>query len=270
MKVANQKPLLWALLKEPLSLFLLIAAALFTLSAALGPSGAKTIIIDDADIEARLFLEELNTGEEVSAERREEIVQATIEEQVLVAEAIAMGLDKDSRIYTVLAQKMLHVMSADVIQPNDTELKTFFANHSQQYVQPERYNIDEFVLNRDEERAFDAVLAEEPERLRALPPLTERDLAAIFSAEFAAQVVVEATESITSGNERWTGPFISNRGRHWLRVTEITASGVPELESIRGQVRMDWIGAEEEKRQREQVAALLATYKIIRSSGAEQ
>lgn len=247
--------------RDPLLAFALIAALLFAANAAFDRGNPKTLRIDEAEIEARVFLEELNSGAEVPVARRAEIAQATIEEMVLVAEARARGLDNDSRITTLLAQKMLHVMSADLIQPTPDELEAFFAANAERYEQPTTFDLDEAVLGKSDERTLETVLAVEPERLRALPSLSERDLASIFSTDFAAQIV-------TSGGD-WVGPFPSNRGRHWLRVRQIQPSGIPPLDSVVEQVRLDWITQEEERRQREQVAELLSSYTLIRSAGDE-
>ena len=45
------------------------------------------------------------------------------------------------------------------------------------------------MLSRDDLRTAQLALAAEPSLGRPLPTLSERDLASIFSAEFAAQVV---------------------------------------------------------------------------------
>lgn len=248
--------------QEPLVLFTFIAALLFGASALLKPTEKTTLLIDSNEVEARLFLEELNSGEPLSESKRLEITTAYIEEEALVTEAFARGLDNDSRIRSLLAQKMLHVMSAEIIQPSTAELSDFFNNNLSRYRQLALFDIEEVVLSRDDVRTAQLALAAEPSLGRPLPTLSERDLASIFSAEFAAQVVASHG---TPAEKNWTGPFLSNRGKHWLRVVTLTPETTPPFDEVAERVRLDWIAAEEEARPRQQVQKLVEQYNIVMS-----
>ena len=248
--------------QEPLVLFTFIAALLFGASALLKPAEKTTLLIDSSEVEARLFLEELNSGEPLSESKRLEITTAYIEEEALVTEAFARGLDNDSRIRSLLAQKMLHVMSAEVIQPSTAQLSDFFNNNLSRYRQLALFDIEEVVLSQDDVRTAQLTLAAEPSLGRPLPTLSERDLASIFSAEFAAQV---AESHGTPAANNWTGPFLSNRGKHWLRVVTSTPETTPPFDEVAERVRLDWIAAEEEARQRQQVQKLVEQYNIVMS-----
>ena len=249
-------------LQEPLVLFTLIAALLFAISALFSPGDNNVLLIDSDEVEARLFLEELNSGEPLSASERQAITTAYIEEEALVLEALARGLDKDSRIRSLLAQKMLHVMSADIIQPSTSQLTEFYRNNIARYRQSALYEIEELVLARDDSRIAEEALAAEPTLARLLPTLSERDLASIFSKEFAAQVVIAGG---TAETDDWSGPFLSNRGKHWLRVTASIPETTPKFVEIAERVRLDWIAAEEENQQRLQVKKLVEQYDIVMS-----
>ena len=248
--------------QEPLVLFTVIAALLFGASALLKPTEKTTLLIDSNEVEARLFLEELNSGEPLSESKRLEITAAYIEEEALVIEAFARGLDNDSRIRSLLAQKMLHVMSAEIIQPSTAQLSDFFSANLSRYEQIALFDIEEVVLSRDDERTAKAALAAEPLLGRPLPTLSERDLASIFSAEFAAQVV---NSHGAPEEDDWTGPFLSNRGKHWLRVVASIPETTPPFDEVAERVRLDWIAAEEETRQRQQVQKLVEQYNIVMS-----
>ena len=249
-------------LQEPLVLFTLIAALLFAISALFSPRDNNVLLIDSDEVEARLFLEELNSGEPLSASERQAITTAYIEEEALVLEALARGLDKDSRIRSLLAQKMLHVMSADIIQPSTSQLTEFYRNNIARYRQSALYEIEELVLARDDSRPADEAVAAEPTLARPLPTLSERDLASIFSKEFAAQVVIAGG---TAETDDWSGPFLSNRDKHWLRVTASIPETTPKFVEIAERVRLDWIAAEEENQQRLQVKKLVEQYDIVMS-----
>jgi hypothetical protein len=249
-------------LQEPLVFFALIAALLFGISALFSPGDKNVLLIDSDEVEARLFLEELNSGEPLSASERQAITAGYIEEEALVLEALARGLDKDSRIRSLLAQKMRHVMSADIIQPSSSQLTEFYRNNIARYRQSALYEIEELVLAHDDSRAVEEALAAEPFLARPLPTLSERDLASIFSEEFAAQAVIAGS---TGEADVWSGPFLSNRGKHWLRVTASHPETAPEFVEVVERVRLDWIAAEEENQQRLQVKKLVEQYEIVMS-----
>lgn len=249
-------------LREPLTLFALVALGLFALTAVLQPSSEQAaeprqLVVDERALEAHLFLEELNNGEPLSRAQQDAATQGFIEEQVLVAEAYRLGLENDARVFALLAQKVLHVLSAAELQPNDETLSNYFALNAQQYAQPATFLLDEIVLGLNSTLELSEALETESELIRRLPRLSERDLASIFSASFAAQILDTAD---------WTGPFVSNRGKHWLRVAQTTPAGVPAFDDIYERVRVDWITQQEERQQAARVEALVASYRIVRGA----
>ena len=102
----------------------------------------------------------------------------------------------------------------------------------------------------------DALLAVEAGTVSVLPRVNRVDLSNIFEDKFSQNVFA------TSINE-WVGPFASNRGQHWLRVTQKTAVRIPPLEEIIDRVRLDWIGAEEELRLQQEIDKLWERYSIV-------
>jgi hypothetical protein len=249
-------------LQEPLVLFTLIAALLFGISSLFSPPDKNVLLIDSDEVEARLFLEELNSGEPLSESTRQAITAAYIEEEALVLEALARGLDKDARIRSLLAQKMLHIMSADIIQPSTSQLTAFYNDNLARYRQSALYEIEELVLARDDSRTAAEALVAEPTLARPLPTLSELDLASIFSVDFAAEV---ANTADTANPADWSGPFLSNRGQHWLRVTASVPETTPPFDEVAERVRLDWIAAEEENQQRLQVKKMVEQYDSVMS-----
>ena len=79
------------LLREPLMHFFLMALIIF---AAYGLSNrTQTVLLelDQVDIDGRLFMQEMATGQALSEEQREYFTAAFVEEQILVQEALKMG-----------------------------------------------------------------------------------------------------------------------------------------------------------------------------------
>ena len=89
-----------------------------------------------------------------------------------------------------------------------------------------------------------------------LPNVNHIDLANIFEPELADNV-------FASDIGQWTGPFVSNRGQHWLRVIQQTDARLPPLEEISDRVRLDWIAEEEESRLQQEIDDLWDQYSIV-------
>ncbi len=270
MNTEQKKPgsSLRAAMREPTLHFFLIAAVIFALYGITRGSNENLLEISQREIDARIFLQELSRGEELSAEQRQLITSTYVEEQILVREALAMGLDNDVRIHDMLAQKMRHVLSANVIQPSAEELAEFYRRNSPRYEIMAMVTADEVVFNSTEPLAAevmallqsqaepDALLAVEAGTVSVLPGVNPVDLSNIFEDEFSQNVFAASIN-------QWIGPFASNRGQHWLRVTQKAAARIPPLEEIIDRVRLDWIGAEEELRLQQEIDKLWERYSIV-------
>lgn len=267
--------ILTSLTREPTVLFALLALMIFLLNALAGRnSGQESSLleIDRRELDARILMQEISQGEEASAQLKAQIEEAFIEEQILVREAIALGLDNDSRIHDMLAQKMRHVLSGGVIQPTDEELSSFYSENRDRYRSEARVSVDELVLDNEEQRLsiasllssgasieeiLDALGQSDDEGSSAgrLNDASARDLSNIFSEEYSAQVF--AADLLT-----WVGPFDSNRGQHWLRILERTPAATPPLQEIIDRVRLEWIAVEEESKLALEISALRDAYQI--------
>ena len=263
-----------AVLSEPTLHFIAVAALVFAVFAWLSGDDSDVLELDAREIEARLFMAELNSGRELTEEQQQRIVNAYVEEQILVAEALAMNLDNDARIHDILAQKMRHILSADVIQPSNEELASFYSANVQRYQRPATVTVDELVFaSRDPlPETVSRLLTEGAEtsdlptglngNLSELVRASHLDLANIFSADFADEIFASNTNS-------WLGPFVSNRGQHWLRIRAREDATIPELDSIIERVRLDWIASEEEARLQEKIDALRDRYQIVINGGEQ-
>lgn len=256
------------ILREPTLHFFVIALCLFALYGITQSGDENLLEIDQRDIDARIFMQELSRGEALSPEQRELVAAFYIEEQILVREALAMELDNDERIHDILAQKMRHVLSGSIIQPSAEELRSYYEENRSRFETPASLTLDELVFNnRDELDAEiiealqqgaepDALLAMSPGSIAPLPNVNSVDLGNIFDRTFADTL-------LASEPGQWQGPFVSNRGQHWLRVTQRNPAGIPELEEIADLVRLEWIADEEESRLQQEVDKLWDEYTII-------
>ena len=254
--------------KEPTVHFFVIAIVIFAIYGISALNNNNFLEVDQREIDARIFMQEMATGQDLSDAQREFIASSYVEEQILVREAIAIGLDNDARIHDMLAQKMRHVLSGDVIQPTQIELNEYYQNNIQTYQTIPSVSVNEIVLNDLDEipnaaqqllkqgASADEILDLSPGTGAPLPNVNHVDLSNIFDPEFANNVFNAQTSA-------WIGPFRSNRGQHFLKITERTEARLPPIEEILDRVRLDWITQEEEVRLQEEINKLWDQYTII-------
>ena len=255
------------LIREPLMHFFLMALIIFAVYALSNRTQTVLVELDQADIDGRLFMQEMATGQALSEEQREYFTAAFVEEQILVQEALKIGLDDDARIHDILAQKMRHVLSGDIIQPSEAELQAFYQANLERYRTQPTLDTAEIVFNSretlPEELLAQLAAGAEAESLLSrslgnidpLPNVNRLDLSNIFDEPFAEQV-------FGADIGPWQGPFLSNRGQHWLQVKSRTESVLPSLAEIRDRVRLEWIAMEEDQRLQTEIDRLWEQYTI--------
>jgi len=262
------KNLVDKLINEPTVHFFVIAVVVFIVYAISNLSGDDVIELDQREIDARILMQEMVSGQPLTSEQQEFITASYVEEQILVKEAVELGLDNDARIHDMLAQKMRHVLSGDIIQPTPAELESFYSSNSELYRAPATVSVDELILDTRNEIPIeiqtlisegvnsDEILEMASGSSAPLPNANHLDLSNIFAPEFADAVFQ------SQGNE-WIGPFSSNRGQHFLKIIERSEERIPPMAEIADRVRLDWITQEEEIRLQQEVNKLWDRYEII-------
>ena len=256
---------LW--LKEPLLHFFVLALIVFAGYEALKREDEFLLEIPQNEIEARISLVELSQGKAASQGQRDEIEALYLEEQMLVREALALNLDRDARIHDMLAQKMRHVLSGEVIQPDDEEMRAFYLQNIDAYKTPPTIIADEIIFETTERLPHevnqllmsgaspDSLMALEKASMNTLPRINAAQLGNLFSSEFSDQV-------FNAEKGEWVGPQQSELGQQWLRVIDSEDSKTPSLDEIRNRVRLEWIDQEEETRLQREVDQLWEKYSV--------
>lgn len=261
-------PIFRRILREPTSHFVLLAAVLFAANAALESWRGNVITIERVQIEVRIAELEALRGAPLSPEERQLVEEAYIDEQVLVREALDMRLESDRRIDDILVQKMLHVLSGDVIQPTEDELREFYEANRASYTPESTLTIEEVVIADGSPAAGDLV-----ERLRAGASTRELDENPGVRASVLREVTggdlrrlfgpVTAELILSANTEGWIGPHATVRGQHWFRIIEQTTPELPPLDSVRERVRLDWVADQEAARLEQAVMGLRERYNIV-------
>ena len=255
------------MLKEPLLHFFILAMIVFVGYEFAKDEDEFLLEISQVDIDARISLLEQSQGTVFSSGLKEEMTALYIEEQMLVREALSLNLDKDVRIHDMLAQKMRHVLSGEIIQPSEEEIQAFYNQNIDTYRTPPTIIAEEIIFETSEELAdqikqllmnkanSDSLLALEKASINTLPRINASQLGNLFNEEFSDQV-------FDANQGEWVGPQKSELGQHWLRIIEAEEAKTPSLDDIRNRVRLEWIDQEEESRLQQEVDRLWEKYSL--------
>ncbi len=275
--------MLKSLLREPLVHFLLLGAALFVLDAwlrpAAVPAATSEIVVSEARIRnlAQNFARTWQrppTREEIDG-----LVESHVREEVMVREALALGLERDDTIIRRRLQQKVEFVSdeaAALAKPGDEELAAYLAAHADAFRSDPRVTFAQVYLDpakragtmdADAKRLIDALnapkgsldVAKVGDRLMLLEPryenATQTDLARLFGDEFAEAVVKQPVG-------RWSGPVRSGYGVHLVRVETLTPGGTPDLADVRPLVEREWANARRQELSKAFYDRLRAKYKV--------
>ena len=250
------------LLREPLVHFLLLGTALFALDAWLRPAAAPVasteIVVTESRIDHLAQNFRRTWQRPPTREELDGLIESFVKEEVMVREALALGLDRDDAIIRRRLQQKIEFVSEQAVAstpPTDEELAGYLAAHAdafrteprvsfaQVYLDPRRRGT---ALEADARRLLDGLnggredAARAGDRLQLLEPRYEdapqAEVARLFGAEFAAAVVGQPAG-------RWVGPIGSGYGAHLVRVESIVAGGMPKLDEVRPLVEREWTNA---------------------------
>ncbi|MCG8366455.1 MAG: peptidyl-prolyl cis-trans isomerase [Pseudanabaenales cyanobacterium] len=246
------------LIREPLVHFLLIGALLFGLHTYIHKiNGANRI--DLITVSPQLVTQLSKTWEgqwkrPPTAQELQHLIESNVQEEVLYREALAMNLDQnDTIVRRWLVQKM-DFLSRDMIppvEPTDEEIKAYFEDHSQDYVQPARVSFTHIFFNADsrgEQVNFDAVAAlnqlnsDNPIRDRA-PQLGDSFM---LNYDYIAQTPLDVRQyfgkpftdalfELEPG--QWRGPVESSYGLHLIRISDRRSEQSADLSQVYEEVK---------------------------------
>jgi len=249
---------LTTLLREPLLHFLLIGAALFLFYNLQneGRVDNNRIVISEAQINHLVTLWNKKKQRPPTQIELEGMIKQQVREEIMVREALAMGLDKnDSVIRRRLAQKIEFITAdlAALAEPSETELSNYLSTHSEQFSLPARIDFVQVFINPekhglDTDDYANSLLSEltqtgENDDITTVgdslmldqqyEQMTEHDVSRLFGNDFASKLF---TLSVGS----WHGPIQSGYGLHLVRISNKTKNQLPELNAVREKVRVEW------------------------------
>lgn len=243
-------------LKDPLVLFLVVGAALFAIDTWRSAQVDDVIRVGPLDIARLQDQWTVQMGRPPNDDELDALVNAHVREEMLVREALAMGLDaNDVIIRRRLAQKLTFLTEdLALLEPaSEAELEAFFQADTERYRVAERLTFSHVYFSpdrRDTARA-DAVAAlttitndnwrtvGDPFMLRrTYAQVTPADVRKDFGVAFAQALGALAASG--DENARWQGPIESGYGFHLVRLDGRAPSRLPTFAEVATRVRDDF------------------------------
>lgn len=268
------------LLHEPLIHFFVIGAVLFILQSGwedVSVANPNRIEISRIEIERLDYQFRKTWRREPSAEERAGYLKNHIDQEVLVREAIAIGLDKnDPVIRQRLEQKMRFLIEGETaaLNPADEELQAYLKENETTYRRPPLVSFRQIMFAADTSQkelrsARDALRdGRRPDVPMSAPLLPEQiehttpsGVDGIFGAGFFGRI-----EALETGS--WQGPIESTFGFHLVKISYRSEARLPELSEIRGEVISDWSRERSRDAVDEKIAQLRSRYNFVVPPGA--
>ena len=261
--------------REPLVHFLAIGAALFLVFAWRGGSGSSRIVVTGPKIEQLTAVFDKTWQRLPTAEELKGLIDDYVKEEILVRQALELGLDKDDTVVRRrLRQKMEFLADAQTPAPTEADLQSYLD------AAPDAFRIDGTLafqqvflnaqrrgeaVNRDAASMLEmlsadpdadyAALGDATQLPAELPLSSEASIGQIFGADFAGALAKAPVGT-------WTGPVVSSFGVHLVRVTGREPGRVPTLAEVRGEVVREWTNARRKEFDDQRFAELLKTYTV--------
>ena len=251
--------------RDPLFVFLVIGLGVFALDRMFGgvfDAESRTIVVTRAQVIRLADLWSAQIGRLPTAAELDSLVEDHVREEILVREAVRMGLDADDTIVRRrLAQKMSFLIEDTVVADavSDADLEAYFEENAERYGEPRRFTLRHVYVSPDrrgsDEEATSAA-AEILEQLRAegndaapentlwrrlgdpfmlrreYGRRTAEDLAELFGGAF-----VDALDDLPISE--WAGPVESAYGFHVVRLSARTQAEPAVFEDVRRRVLED-------------------------------
>ncbi len=260
----------WSFLRrEPGVHFAAIGGLLFLLHALLARPEGKTIRVTSETERALVAEREGLLKRALTKEERAALIRGFVEEEILLKEAYAIGLDQsDPAFRKRLIDKMRFILDEEPAAPSRSELEAYLHSNQARYQTPESVTFDHVFFEKDSLPREDVRLVSLleggadfrglGERFWLGPTLeryAEPELARWLGADFARCVF-----ELSPGE--WRGPIRSERGLHFVRVRTKHPPEIPAFEALAPTLKEDWLAWKRSEIQAQKIEALGRRYRI--------
>jgi hypothetical protein len=272
------------LFREPLIQFLLIGACIYGAYALFANPQEdfrdSRVHVDSNRINALISEWESRWKRPPTRTEIDAVIQSYIREDVLYKQAVAMGLNEDDPVTRRrMAQKLEFLTSdlADMVEPSNVELETYFEEHQAVYQQPDLVTFRQVYFNPDkrgEATLNDAENALVQLQAEVTVDASSSELGDSSMIQNAFLTVTEAQISRQMGSEfaqsvmkleagQWSGPVLSGYGVHLVYVDEYQAAAATVIDDVKTKVLADWQEQQRENFNLDFLNSLKQRYEII-------
>ena len=261
----------YALLRrEPLVGFVLAAGLIFVLYALVADPGAgdTRIVVTPQVIDAIEAERELVLGRPLQPDERDALVQQYINEEVLVREAYAQGLDRvDGKVRGQLIRKMTFLLEEEPPEPTAADLQALYAADPARYRLPARIDVLQVLPGEGVDAGKllvklrdDKVVAAEAGTVQPMEKLSAQELSMVLDAQQSAALMKQAVGD-------WSGPYALAQGTVLIQVTGRYPAREFPPEQLQGYLREDWLTAQRREVLARKLAELRRGYTIEQPAG---
>lgn len=241
----TKQTMIKSILKEPLLYFFLIASVLFYMDHKREKEKSQ-IIVDEKTITYLVKEREKLQLRPLSPSEKKALIEDHINNDLLYREAQIRGLDNDSRIKRQMIQKMDILLTSEVPEPSERELKAYFDRHKARYTKTEARDLEQVFFSPTStppEGFLERLSSNETEARK------EGDSSIFFGDQLnhirARELLVllgkKAAQSILLiDDDRWHGPIVSRLGTHFIRLSKLYPEETADFDDVKAYLSQDY------------------------------
>lgn len=251
--------------REPLAGFALAAGLIFGLYALIPAQQPQdtAITVTPQAVQAIVDERELVLGRSLQPRERDAVVERFIDEEVLVREAYAQGLDRvDGKVRHQLIRKMTFLLEEEPGEPSPADLEALYVADPERYRMPARVDLQQVLLGEEADAAErlaalreGRIASEDAGSTQTLGQMSLRELSAVLDPAVAEALVGQPVGT-------WNGPYTQPQGRVLLQVTGSQPAREISPELLQRYLREDWMQARRMEMFARKLAGLRQKYSI--------
>ena len=263
--------------KEPFFQFVVLGALLFIGNGLWEKQVTKsdyTINVDPAEMERQAVIFAGENRRQPTDEDLQALLFSHVEEEVLLREALKLGLGEDDTIIRRrLAQKMRFLIedTREVNLPPEAELRDWFEKNKAQFVSPEKRSFSHIFFSPQnhgdklEANAKTALSQISEANWKSLgdPFMLNRSYTQIDGTALERLFGTSFTTSIFAAyGTQWQGPVESAFGLHLFKIDAVEAESTPSFETVSGDVASSWQEVTRRQQNNQRLRDLIDKYKV--------
>jgi hypothetical protein len=256
--------------------FAVAGGLLFLIDAVRAKPAAETIVVTPGIAYGLVSEREELRGSPVSSDERPALIARYVNDEILLREAYERELyRRDGVIRKRLLELMRFLLVEEPSEPTDGELQEYLSRHGDVYRTPAAVTFSHVFYSAGESAPSDTLDHVTRDRLlsrlrtgadfrrlgdrfwlgQTLEGYVEPQLAQLLGQEFARTVMQLPLHE-------WSGPILSNRGTHFVRVDEHRPPEMPAFGELVPILRSDWLATKREELLAGKVDALRSQYRV--------